>query len=72
MTREQIVLRFAYLERVLATRNPFPQPLLTDHVWNIQQVKFVGRTSLIDQGTHPVAIANSVCREIQNNRKALP
>jgi hypothetical protein len=72
MTREQIVLRFAYLERVLATRIPFPQPLLTDWVWNIEQVKLVGRTRLFDQRSHPFAIPNSVCREIQNNRKALP
>ena len=39
MTREQIVLRFAYLERLLATSISFPQPLLADHVWNIEQVK---------------------------------
>ena len=36
MTREQIVLRFADLERVLPTHVSFPKPLLADRVRNIK------------------------------------
>ena len=72
ITRDQIVLFLAYLEGVFATRISFPQPTPADRVWNVEYVKLVGRAGLIDQRAHPVAIANGVCREIQNDRKALP
>jgi len=72
IAREQIVLRFAYLERVLATRIPFAKPLLADGVRNIKQMKLVGHISPSDQRTHPIAIADSICREIQSDREALP
>jgi hypothetical protein len=49
IAREQIVVRFAYLKRVLATRIPFPKPLLADRVRNIEQMKLVGHTSPSDQ-----------------------
>ena len=45
ITHEEIVFRFAYLERVLATRIPFPKPLFTDRVRNIKQMKLVGHIS---------------------------
>ena len=48
ITREEIVLRFAYLKRVVAAFISFTQPLLAYYVWNIEYVKFVGRTRLID------------------------
>lgn len=49
IAREQIVVRFAYLERVLATHIPFPKPLLADRVRNIKQMKLVGHISPNDQ-----------------------
>ena len=36
ITRKQIVLSFAYLEGVLATRISFSKPLLADRVRNIE------------------------------------
>jgi len=36
IAREQVVLSFAYLERVLATRISCPKPLLADHVRDIE------------------------------------
>src|SRR6202163_1963729 len=72
IAREQVVVRFGHLERVNATRIPLPKPLLADGVGNIKQMKLVGHISLSNQRTHPVAIADGVCREIQHNRKALP
>ena len=36
ITREQIVLRFADLELMLATPISFPQPLFANHVWSIE------------------------------------
>ena len=72
ITREEIVLLFAYLKRVLAAFISFTQPLLAYYVWNIEYVKFVGRTRLIDQRTHPTANTYRVCREVQNDRSALP
>ncbi len=71
IAREQIVVRFAYLERVLATLISFLKPPLADHVWNIKQMKLVGHLGLIDQRTHPVSKFNGICWEIENNRKAL-
>jgi hypothetical protein len=55
---------------VLATLISFPKPLLADRVRNIEQMKLVGHISLRNQGTHLVAVANGVCREIQDNRNA--
>ena len=59
ITRDQIVLFLAYLERVFATRISFPQPLLADRIGNVEYVKLVGRAGLIDQRTHSVPIARS-------------
>src|SRR6516162_10249116 len=67
ITCDQIVLFLAYLERMFATRISFPQPLLADRIGNVEYAKLVGRAGFIDQRAHPVAIANSVCREIQND-----
>ena len=36
IAREQIVVRFAYLERVLATHISLPKPLLADRIRNIK------------------------------------
>jgi len=49
IAREQIVVHFAYLERVLATRIPFPKPLFAERVRNIKQMKLVGRIRPSDQ-----------------------
>jgi len=67
ITCDQIVLFLAYLKRMFATRISFPEPLLADRIGNVEYVKLVGRAGFIDQRAHPVAIANSVCREIQND-----
>ena len=72
IAREQIVGRFADLVRVLAIRIALPEPLPADRVRNIKVMKLVGHVSLRDQRTHPLAIGDGVCREIENDRKALP
>ena len=59
ITRDQIVLFLAYLERVFATRISFPQPLLADRIGNVEYAKLVGRAGLIDQRTPSVPIARS-------------
>lgn len=71
IARKQIVFRFAYLERVFATRITFPKPLLADRVRNIEEMKFVGHIGLSNQRTHPIAIASGVSWEIENDRKAV-
>jgi hypothetical protein len=43
IAREQIVFRFAYLPRMLASRILLPKPLLADHVRNIEEMKLMGR-----------------------------
>src|SRR5450631_62417 len=72
IAREQVVVGFGCLERVLASRISLPKPLLADGVRNIKQMKLVGHISLSNQRTHPVATADGVCRESQHDRKALP
>jgi hypothetical protein len=64
--------RFADLVGVLALRISLPQPLLADRVRNIEQMKLVGHAGLRNQRSHPVAIADGVGREIENDGKALP
>jgi hypothetical protein len=51
ITREQIVLRFAYLEGVLAAGISLPQPLSADRVRNVEEMQLVGDGSLSNQRT---------------------
>src|SRR5688500_18355911 len=68
---EQIVVRFADLERVLAASIALLKPPLADRVWDIEQMKLVGHPGLSDHRTHPVSLRNGVGWKIENNRKAL-
>src|SRR5262245_47403380 len=69
---EQIVVRFTCLERVLATRISLLKSPLADRIRNIEKMKLMGHPGFIDDGVHPASKFNGVCREIENNREALP